>query len=61
MLDNFRKIYNKTLDEFFGNPDSFDSHDYDELKRMIFNSRIARMFMYEVCRECIIDENESPQ
>ena len=47
MLDNFREIYNRELEIY-----------ETELEKLILGSRDVRMFVYEVCKNCIIDEQK---
>ena len=50
MLENFRKIYNKEL-----------KHQWSEntLDRLILNSTEIRAFVYEICKECVDQENRN--
>ena len=50
MLDNFREIYNRELEVY-------DS----ELERLVLSSRFMRMFVYEVCKNCIMAEQPTTE
>lgn len=47
MLEKFREIYNKELEycEF-------------ELEKIILSTRYVRMFVYEVCKNCVKEETK---
>ena len=47
MLDNFRKIYDRELEVY-----------ESEFERLVLSSSFARMFVYEVCKNCIIAEQK---
>ena len=42
MLDNFREIYNRELEQS-------ESH----LEKLILSSEDVRMFVYEICKACV--------
>ncbi len=48
MLENFREIYKKELENI-----------ESPLERMILNSQTVRMFVYEICKNSIISREES--
>jgi len=50
MLDNFREIYDRELELYDG-----------ELERLMLSSRFTRMFVYEVCKNCIIAEQTTTE
>ena len=45
MLDNYREIYNRELE-------IYDS----EFEKLVLSSKLVCMFVYEVCKNCIIAE-----
>jgi hypothetical protein len=50
MLDNFREIYDRELELYDG-----------ELERLMLSFRLTRMFVYEVCKKCIIAEQTTAE
>ena len=46
MLENFREIYNAEISK----------GDYSPLEALILESTELRMFVYEVCKECIVSQ-----
>ena len=47
MLDNFREIYDRELNLY---------QDDHTLVRLILSSQTVRMFVYEVCKNCMISQ-----
>lgn len=48
MLDNFRRIYNAELGRI-----TTSALEYE-----IFNSYKVRAFVYEICKNCLLDEQQ---
>ena len=51
MLNNFKSIYNRELKRNF----------YTEFEREMLGSKHFRMFVYEVCKDCLKDEQKNLQ
>ena len=50
MLENFREIYNKEFN---------NSYHENPLEYLIFNSTEVRAFVYEVCKGCVMSQQDN--